>query len=232
MVYAPLVVTDEKDSHAISSEEIERLKGLDHLDDFQYVHCRGIPHRSAHIEIVNSEEKFFVWERQDGRLEIPGGHVDWLRDENRPETYEEAARRETVEELRLGCMWKGETEALDKLRGLLVPVEKVINQIPSSHVNNNEWVAVYRLHWPKDWQDPCKLLHDLAKCKEETKAEGRSARWMSIQEIMRKSLSDPMGINSALRLFLRRRGIMTRVLLSKYFKKYYEYHSKICPDPE
>jgi len=236
MAYKPLVVTNETDSWACSSEKICRTENneLSHLNSFQYVHWCGLLHRSTHIEIINSEGKFFIWERRDGRLEIPGGHVDWLNSENRPETYEEAARRETVEELKLDNMWKGEMEALNNLQGLLVPIEKVINQIPSSHVNNNEWVVVYRLYWPKDWQDPCEFLRDLAKQKQDSKVEGKaeSARWMSIQEIKQKSLGNPMGINSALRLFLRRHGIMVRVLLKEYFKKYGEYRKKICPDPK
>ena len=70
MAFAPLVVTDEVDSQAFSSEQIDRAEGIwSHLNEFQYVHCLGIPHRSVHVEIANAQGAFFVWERRDGRLE-------------------------------------------------------------------------------------------------------------------------------------------------------------------
>lgn len=237
MAYNPLVVTDEIDSMAFSSDEIERPGNeLSHLNGFQYIHWCGLPHRAVHIEIINSERKFFVWERKDGRIEIPGGHVDWITSKNSPETYEKAARRETVEELRLDIMWGGITRALKKLKGLLVPVEKVINQIPGGNVNNNEWVTVYRLYWHKDWPDPCEHLWNLAKRKEASKVEvegrAKSARWLSLEEIKQESMKRPMGINAALRLFLRRYGIMVRLILTEYFKNYEQYCKNICPDPE
>ena len=232
MTFLPLVVTDSTDSRAVSSESIPRTNAtFAHLDGFQYVHCAGIPHRSSHVEILNANGAFFIWERKDGRLEIPGGHLDWLTEHNRPETYEEAARRETVEELELEEMFGSFKDAMEKLHGGLVPVEKVINQIPSSHVNNNEWVTVYRLHWQSEWPDPCEHLRTLAKTKAEKKFEGKaeSATWMSLETIKEKGILDPMKINAALRLLLRRRGIMVPVLLTEYFKKYDDYRAKTCP---
>jgi hypothetical protein len=129
-------------------------------------------------------------------------------------------------------MFEDEMKALDALRGLLIPVEKVINQIPSSHVNNNEWVMIYRLYWPEQWQELCEFLMDLANRKNKPKFEAKaeSARWMSLQEITQKSLSNSMGINAALRLFLRRQGIIVPILLKEYFNKYEKYRMKICPD--
>jgi len=221
MSHAPLVVSDELDFCPRSSEDI--IPTGEKLCDFQYVHWFGLPHRSTHIEIVNAENKFFVWERRDGRLEIPGGHVDWLRSENRPEGYEEAARREIVEELLLDEIWEcTQEEAVKRLLGLPIPVVKVINQVPSSHVNNNEWVTVYRLQWSDQWPDPVKYLHDLAKKGKGSKVEGKaeSARWLSEHDIKEKSLEHPMGINAAMRLFLRRRGVLIPILLTEYFLQY------------
>lgn len=226
MAHAPLVVTDENDSCPYSSEDIKRKPSDEDLGQFQYVHWFGLPHRSTQVEIVNQEKRFFVWERKDGRLEIPGGHVDWVRAQNRPEEYEEAARREIVEELLLHEIWEcTEADAIERLRGMPVFVEKVINQVPSSHVNNNEWVTVYRIEWPGEWPDPVVYLRDLAKKGKGRKVEGKaeSARWLSEDEIKEKSLEHPMGINAAMRLFWRRRGVMIRVLLTEYFMQYPKY---------
>ncbi len=234
----PLVLTDTTDSHAYSSNELTRtVAAFQHLNNFQYVHCVGIPHRSSHVEIVNASGEFFVWERRDGRLEIPGGHVDWIVKENLPESYEEAARRETVEELQLDRMFGSIEAAMTKLDGKLDFIEKAINQIPSSHLNNNEWVEVYRLCWPPDWKDPCEHLHQLAcehlhQLAEEwpgDKFEGMplTATWMSLGEIKEKADRDPMKINAALRLLLRRNGIMARVLLTEYFEKYDTYRTNM-----
>jgi len=226
MAHAPLVVTDESDSCARSSEEIERTPEDKDLDQFQYVHWIGLPHRSTQIEITNDEKKFFVWERRDGRLEIPGGHVDWLRAQDRAEEYEEAARREVVEELLLHEIWEcTELDAIKRLEGMPILVEKVINQVPSSHVNNNEWVTVYRLEWPSQWPDPVAYLRDLAKKGKRRKVEAKaeSARWLSEDEIKEKSLEHPMAINAAMRLFWRRRGLMIRLFLREYFLQYPGY---------
>ena len=92
MHYPPLVATDALDSSVYPL-------------DFSTVHMQGIPHRAVHIEIVNSSGNYFIWHRTDGRLEIPGGHVNWLESKNRPESYEEAAMRELIEELNLPFNW-------------------------------------------------------------------------------------------------------------------------------
>ncbi len=76
MAHKPLVVTDATDSSAISSAAIPKCQDLSHLNDFQYVHCCGLPHRTAQVEILNRHGAFFTWERDDGRLEIQRGHVD------------------------------------------------------------------------------------------------------------------------------------------------------------
>jgi 8-oxo-dGTP pyrophosphatase MutT (NUDIX family) len=231
MAHAPLVITDEVDSQTWSSDAwpdfANRPATQAHLDSFQYVHCFGLPHRATHIEIMNGNEKLFVWERKDGRLEIPGGHVDWVTTQNRPESYEEAAMRETVEELQLDKMWESKEKALNQLQGLFVPVARMINQIPSSHVNNNEWVTVYRLHWREDWQDPVSLLQ-----KSNTAAEGKpkTAQWTSLQGIKTWSLDNPMKINAALRLFLQRQGVIISILLNEYVERFPEYRRKICPN--
>ena len=173
-----------------------------------------------------------MWRRDDGRWEIPGGHVDWDDQKNQAESYEEAALREIVEELLLDRMWEcSEEQAQDRLRGSLKPVEKVINQIPSSHVNNNEWVTVFRLDWPRDSQDPCEYLNDPKRQQEKEKPEGKLPEWKTLDEIRKTSLANPMQINSALRLFLRRNRIMVPVLLAEYYEEYGKYCAKTCPPP-
>jgi ADP-ribose pyrophosphatase YjhB (NUDIX family) len=183
-----LVATDATDSLAYPS-------------DFPTVHRLGIPHRVVHLEITNGQGGYYVWQRVDERYEIPGGHVNWLDDLDRPESYEEAAIRELIEELNLKINWDLATDAVQaRLQGMLLPVVRLVNQVPSSHGNNNEWVTVYSLKWPPEWHDPCTfVLSD----------EGnKSPLWLSLKQIEERSLANPMSINAALRLFLQRRGIL------------------------
>jgi 8-oxo-dGTP pyrophosphatase MutT (NUDIX family) len=188
MSNSPLVATDATDSHPYPL-------------DFVTAHRDGIPHRAIHIEISNDLGNYFVWLRLDGRLEIPGGHVDWNEEQNRPESYEEAALRELSEELNLPVNWRlSASDVENRLLGRLIPIAKIVNQIPSSHGSNNEWVTVYELHWQSDWGNPCVFTFS---------EEGhRSARWLSLDEIKNLSIHSPLAINSALRLFLQRRGVL------------------------
>lgn len=189
MSYPSLVATDPKDFNTYPK-------------DFRVVHEQGVPHRAVHIEILNSLRKYFIWQREDDRFEIPGGHVDWIEDQNRPETYEEAALREINEELNCSANWELDLEAVfTRLKGCLVPLERIVNQIPSSHGSNNEWVMVYRLYWQDEWGDLCSRKWNLSK-------EGKTPRWLSLDEIEQLCLEKPMNINAALRLFLRRRDTL------------------------
>lgn len=191
-IYPPITATDHMDSYAYPM-------------DFIAVHQLGIPHRVVHIEIVNVLGQFFAWERADGRLEILGGHVDWIEVQNRPESYEEAALREISEELNLTINWKiTNDDALERMRDYMSPIEKFVNQIPGANENNNEWVTAYRLIWQKEWEDPSKfILSD----------EGnRFPSWFTVEDIILHGLKHPMGINSALRLFLRRRGVLIPII--------------------
>ena len=107
-----------------------------------------------------------------------------------------------TEELNLLGHWNvGMNDAYAKLRTRLAPILRLINQIPSSHGNNNEWVAVYKLDWQSEWGDPCDLGWKLSD-------EGNLPEWLSLEEIERRCLKQPMEINAALRLFLRRRDIL------------------------
>lgn len=227
----PLVVTDVEDSRASSSRGL--LPCGDQLlrDDWRYVHDNGIPHRAVHIEITDHRGAFFVWERTDGRLEIPSGHVDWLSDCSRPESYEEAACREIVEELELGSasFWGTHSEALCRLQGCLTPVEKTVNQLPSSFLNNNEWVMVYGLRWRAEWPSLVDHMHRLTEEETDRAREGKakSATWLSLQELKARSLEDPMAIHAALRLLLRRRGIMVPVLMTEYLRRHGEQLASI-----
>ncbi|MBN2006471.1 MAG: NUDIX hydrolase [Anaerolineae bacterium] len=189
MLNLPLVATDITDTEAYPA-------------DFQTVHKEGILHRSVHIEIVNEQEKYFVWYRMDGRMEILGGHVDWLVDQERSESYEEAAIRETIEELNLLDNWTVDYEsAYTRLKEHISPIARLRNKIPSSHGNNNEWVTVFSLSWPNDWGDPCRPGWCLSN-------EGYSPHWLSLEEIKLYALDKSTNINAALNLFLQRRGIL------------------------
>jgi 8-oxo-dGTP pyrophosphatase MutT (NUDIX family) len=172
---------------------------------FEDVHSKGIPHRAVHVEVVNGSEQYLVWLRADGRLEIPGGHVNWLEEANRPETYEEAALREISEELNLPLNWQLPPElALDRLRRAVVPIAHLPNQLWSPSGANNEWVVVYRLHWNEsEWLDPTRFTLG---------PEGnRLPSWQGIGALHARCVSDPAGTNSALRLLLGRSGILLPV---------------------
>lgn len=192
MSNSPLVATDATDSHPYPL-------------DFVIAHRDGIPHRAVHFEISNDSGNYFVWLRLDGRLEIPGGHVDWNEEQNRPEPYEEAALRELGEELNLSVNWRlSPSGAENRLLGQLTPIAKIINQTPSSHGSNNEWVMVYGLRWQTEWGNPCEFAFS---------EEGqKSARWLSLDEIKELSIKSPMAINSALRLFLQRRAVLIPII--------------------
>ena len=189
MAYAPLVGTDERNVETYPVA-------------FEMAHAYGIPHRAVHLEISNSRAEFFVWERQDGRLEIPGGHVDWLTPAHCPESYEEAALRETIEELALLVNWQvSVTAARARLQGYLRRIGPlVINQLPSPQGHNNEFVAVFALAWQDSWGEACQfVLSD----------EGHTApRWLSLAALQQQSRQHPIGINAALQLFWQRRGIL------------------------
>ena len=192
MPYSPLVATDARDS-------------LAYPISFQKAHEQGIPHRAVHIEIANRGGKYLVWQRSDGRWEIPGGHVDWLAEQEQSESYSVAAIRETIEELNLQTNWNLPASlTVDRLKKQLKYITKVINQVPSSHGYNNEWVAIFSLDWEETWGNPCNFVLG---------EEGnKSPIWRSLEEIMRIGLENPLGINAALRLFLGRRGILIPVV--------------------
>jgi 8-oxo-dGTP pyrophosphatase MutT (NUDIX family) len=193
MHYPPLVATDARDFRTYPL-------------DFETIHEQGIPHRAVHIEIVNNQENYFIWQRNDGRLEIPGGHVDWVEGQSRPETYEESALREIAEELNCSIVWNLHIDIVYlRLKEFLFPIIHTINQIPSLHGNNNEWVFVYSLKWQSEWGDPCNIGWRLSD-------EGQSPRWLSLSEIERFCLEKPMSINAALRLLLRRRGVLVPLI--------------------
>jgi 8-oxo-dGTP pyrophosphatase MutT (NUDIX family) len=172
--------------------------------DFVTVHNQGVPHRAVHLEILNSQGEIFVCRREDERVEIPGGHVEWIESEDRPESYGEAAMRELCEELNLSFNWNVPAEeVISRMNGRLHPIVKTVNQLPSSQGNNNEWVTVYSVNWLDDWGDPCKFV-----LSEEGNHE---PHWLSVNELKEMALANPPGINSAVRLLLRRRNILIPV---------------------
>lgn len=164
---------------------------------FSKTHSEGLWHRVVHIELKNEEGKYFVWQRYDGRYEIPGGHVSWIAIQDRAETYEEAVQRELIEELNLLWNWQcleDKCREILKDRQLIRIEEPFKNELGSTHGDNKEWVSVYGLTWKNAWNDPCK--YKLSR-------EGKNARWLSLEEI--KALHETGAVlNAALKLFLQR----------------------------
>jgi hypothetical protein len=154
------------------------------------------------VEIVDERGRMLVWRRRDGRLEIPGGHVDWLESDGRAESYDETVLRELDEELALWRNWSLEAEHVRARHALeLSGVTLVANQLPSSTGNNNEWVQVYRLTWQPGWTDPVQFILG--------EEEGMShPRWASIEELATHCEREVGLATASLRLLLCRRGIM------------------------
>jgi 8-oxo-dGTP pyrophosphatase MutT (NUDIX family) len=187
--HPPITVTDEYDRPL-------------HPEGPYEVHSRGLPHRVIHAEIIDPAGRWFAWRRKGGRLEIPGGHVDWLTQFDRSETYEEAALRELIEELNLERNWQMSFGlACDRLRPHLTQVGRYINQLPSTHGPNNEWLGVFHLRWQTaDWGDPAGYSHFGDGSKE--------PEWLHLDDIVRRGMNRKLEFNAALHLFLQRRGIM------------------------
>ena len=197
-------------SSGVRSEGIVATDEVDEVVaavEYDTAHERGVPHRSVHIEVTDGLGRFLIWRRSDdGRLEIPGGHVRWIDEVNKPESYEEAGLRELVEELNLEQNWACSFElAQSRLAVAIRPLSKVINQLPGTDRNNNEWVLVFSLMWNAEWGDPSAFTLG---------SEAESPRWLTLKEITEISVRSPTGINAALRLFLQRRGILIPLLWS------------------
>lgn len=192
MGHQPIVGTDSRD-----------LSAFPVLMTVAHQPPQGIIHRAVHVEILDEQGNFLVWRKANGMIEIPGGHVDWNEDLERPLTYEESMLKELTEELCLVTQWKLPPEKChERLRRLLNPVTKQANQFSSRERIINQWVMIFRLRWPmKEWGDPCTFTLD--------PEEGMSSpTWLSLSEIERYGLQYPMDISASIRLLLLRGGIM------------------------
>ena len=188
---------------------MSHIVGVDHGDqntrsiDRDIAHEQGIPHRGVHIEIVEfiTTNRYLILERSrenDNRLEILGGHVDWL--DSYPETYEVAALREICEELNLEYNWAMDQQAVyRRLRPHMSQYVQTINQLSGRAGYNNEWITVFRLRWQRSWKDPTSF--NLSR-------ENKSARWYTLDELTERSLEAGAEINTALRLFFQRQNIL------------------------
>lgn len=186
----------------------ETLVGTDIRDkivfpaSYDNVHRNGIIHRAVHLEIYLKNNNRLVWKRNDGRLEIPGGHVVWDEKNDSAETYTCAAAREITEELNLEVNWQCSAGiAIERITNRLKKLVKIANQLPSSSGINNEWVQVYCLEWNiTEDGDPQNFVLG---------HEGNSEpEWCQINELANKAVTSPKNINSALRLMLLRNGIL------------------------
>jgi 8-oxo-dGTP pyrophosphatase MutT (NUDIX family) len=172
--------------------------------DRRDAHERGLIHRAVHVEVQDNAGRLLIWRRRDGRLEIPGGHVDWLSGEGRAESYLECASRELCEELALAANWGIPFDtARERVAPLLASVAIVSNQLPGRSGKNNEWVNVFQLLWQEGCGDPAGSNWTLDP------EEGMSAAtWLAVDEIERRCLLAPALPTAALRLLLLRRGVL------------------------
>ncbi len=170
--------------------------------DFGIAHTTGKIHRAVHIEIIDSNNRILIWQRRDGRFEILGGHVNWNEKKSTPETYEEAAFHEISEELDLSHNLPIESSnLLSWIKSCLIPMAHFVNVPPTTRNNNYEWVVAFRLNWfTYEWGDPSSFHLGV---------EGNyNAKWLTIPEIEKLCLDNSTRINSALRHYLARNGIL------------------------
>jgi len=167
---------------------------------FDVAHTQGRIHRVVHVEIYSAtRDKHLVLRRNDSqrRLELVGGHVDWLDSEGRAETYRDCCIRELKEELSLReNLPLSESEIDEELGSSLVEVRKCFNRGKSSHRNNAEHVQIFRLSWPEAWGDPALPWW---KWNEEVLA----AYWMSRKDLFSQDFQSDIA-NTALRMFIER----------------------------
>ena len=160
---------------------------------YHLVHSSGIPHRASHVEVWQGQ-RLLVWSRSDGKLELPGGHLRW-RDDG-PESFEQAAARELLEELGAGD--DVVARELDALRGALeLVVASCFNQ--SMAGKNNEWVSVYRVG-----AELLPLLPSLDAPGALSSDGNRDARWWSVADIRQFAEREPLALASSLKLLLDR----------------------------
>lgn len=169
-------------------------------------HKQGISHRAVHIDIRNNDGRYLVWRRFDGRLEVLGGHVDWLSALGRGETNFEAVVRELREELNLEKNWL-EDPAGRLRQPYLRQIDTIENRLPSSQGDNHEWVAVFLLDWSKDWGDPAGKWSLKAVSQG---GEGYSPQWLTPVELARECGGDDAKVNAAAKLFLARHNVQLR----------------------
>lgn len=194
-------------SNTISPHPYRRIVEVDQDDlhprpiAFDVAHSQGRIHRAVHVEIYSAiRDKTLVLRRNESqrRLELVGGHVDWLDSAGREETYRECCLRELKEELSLreNVPWLCEADIDEELRNSLEEVRKCFNRAKSAHRNNAEHVQIFRLNWPEAWGDPALPWW---KWNEEVVA----AYWLSRADLFSQGLQSDM-VNTALRMFIER----------------------------
>ena len=169
-------------------------------------HSEGVPHVTVLVELVNQAGQSMIMKRRDKRWDTSvSGHSQFQG--QAPENPLVTACRETFEELDLAGLGLAATP--DQAVSLLSPHLRFIcrcaNQLPSSTGVNNEWVYLFRLHWPADWPDPCR--DSLA-----TEEGNNSPRWMEIGAVISFARANPMMINSSLRMLLLSKGHMIPIV--------------------
>ncbi len=161
--------------------------------DFARAHAAGVPHRAVHVEVSNGKGQLLVWMRADGRLELPGGHNQWVN--GKPELAEQAAARELLEELGV------EREKIERkcaeLAQCLTPVAVELNRSDRAH--NYEWVTIFAVDWDV-------LGLPLPTSHSQLSAEGnRDPKWLRIGDIQAQAELGPSHLNSSLLMLLGRR---------------------------
>jgi len=189
----------------ISEHPYRRIVRVDERDRaaraiaFDVAHRNGLLHRVVHIEIYSDDKRqYLIFRRNEiaRRMEIVGGHVNWLADKRRSETYIESCVRELKEELSLVKNTDLNERLLDSeiKRHLYKGIKEKNEGMRSDHRFNREWVQVFRFRWPRAWKDP-------ALPSWHWNEEIIAAYWASDQDIL--ELSDELA-NTALRMFKKR----------------------------
>jgi len=159
---------------------------------FQVAHRYGVCHLVMHVEVQDEEGRILVWKREDGRLELPGGHVAWGGHGGEEPRY--AAARELLEELGVGS-----EELADRACQLMKVVRIVAWQTnESADGDNREWVGIARVPLAALGAVNMKLAGALSGEK------NHDPEWMSIEQVRAYVDAHPDGYNSSIRLLMER----------------------------
>ncbi len=134
------------------------------------------------------------------RLELIGGHVNWLECADREESHIECCVRELKGELSLPENVSWSRSKIDQqLSDSLEEIGQHYNRSKSIHRNSAEHVRIFKLSWPNEWGDPALPWWTWNE-------EVVSGYWVSMSVLFKQNLTSEM-VNTSLRMFIERKVV-------------------------